>query len=86
MGAYCDLYKSKETFNLGDDKVRSAFGSYFIKNGMSGNARMLEEEMIQNIRDKKIKPREANKYARSAFCAAAEVNHHIVMISCLFIS
>ena len=23
---------------------------------MSGNARMLEEEMIQNIRDKKIKP------------------------------
>ena len=70
---YCDLYKSKETFNLGDDKVRSAFGSYFIKNGMSGNARMLGEEMIQNIRDKKIKPLEANKYAMGAFFASAEV-------------
>ena len=70
---YCDLYKRKETFNLGDDKVRSAFGSYFIKNGMSGNARMLEEEMIQNYRDKKIKAGEVDKYAMGAFFAAAEV-------------
>ena len=76
IGDYCDLYKSKETFNLGDDKVRSAFGSYFIKNGMSGNARMLEEEMIQNIRDKKIKFSEADKYALSAFFAAAQVKDH----------
>ena len=86
MGAYGDLYKSKETFNLGDDKVRSAFGNYFIKNGMSGNARMLEEEMIQNIRDKKIKPSVADNYAMSAFFAAAEVKHHIVMIHIVMIS
>ena len=76
--AKCNLNKSKETFNLGDDQVRSAFGSYFIKNGMSGNARMLEEEMIQNIRDKKIKPSAADNYALSAFFAAAEVKYHIV--------
>ena len=43
---------------------------------MSGNARMLEEEMIQNIRDKKINPREADKYALSAFFAAAQVKNH----------
>ena len=70
---YCDLYKSKETFNLGDDSVRAPFGSYFIRNGMSGNARMLEEEMIQNYRDKKIKAGEVDKYAMGAFFAAAEV-------------
>ena len=78
---YCDLYKSKETFNLGDDSVRAPFGSYFIRNGMSGNARMLEEEMIQNYRDKKISISQTDKYALSAFFAAAQVNHHIVMIS-----
>ena len=71
-----ELHKSKETFNLDDDKVRSAFGNYFIKNGMSGNARMLEEEMFQKIRDKKIKPYAASTYALSAFFAATEVKYH----------
>ena len=45
---------------------------------MSGNARMLEEEMIQNIRDKKMKPSVADNYALTAFFAAAEVKYHIV--------
>jgi len=63
---------SKETFNLGDDKVGAAFANYFIKNGMSGNARMLEEEMIQNIRDKKIHPKVADAYSLTTFFAAAE--------------
>ena len=43
---------------------------------MSGNARMLEEEMYQKIRDKKLKPSDANRYAMSAFFAATEVKYH----------
>ena len=69
----CHLSKSKETFNLGDDKVGSAFGSYFIKNGMSGNARMLQEEMSQSVRETKMNPRVLSVFDMASFFAAAEV-------------
>ena len=74
------LYKSKETFNLGDDKVGPAFGSYFIRQGMSGNARVLQEEQIQNIRDKKISPRLGDNFDLSYFFAAAEVNDSLKLV------
>ena len=40
---------------------------------MSGNARMLQEEMSQSVREKKMNPRVLSVFDMASFFAAAEV-------------
>ena len=47
---------SKESFNLDENRVRGAFASYYVKNNMSGDAKVLEDELFELVRDKKLKP------------------------------